>query len=442
MTAEPVREGEGALVRAMGVRALAATIYNITIGGGIFLLPAVAAAGLGAAAPVAYVICALAMGLVVLCFAEAGSRVALTGGPYAYVEVAFGPFAGFLTGILLWLLGSFATAAVASGLAGSMAAFWRPLGAPVPRALLLAVLFAGLAMVNIRGVRQGARLIEVVTVAKLLPLLLFVVVGAWFVHPGNLAWDGVPAARDVGRTAIVLVFAFAGIETALVPSGEVRDPARTVPRALFVAMVAVTLLYIAIQVVAQGVLAGAMAQHQDAPLAAAASRFAGRAGTLVMLAGAAISMFGFLSGMTLASPRALFALGRDGILPGRLAAVHPRFHTPFVAIMVQSAIACVLAVTGSFAALAVLANVSVLVLYLFCCVAVLELRRRDVRAGGIPFRVPGGWLVPAVAIIVLLWLLRSATLRELGIVAGVLVAAALLFVLTAPARRVPASNEL
>jgi amino acid transporter len=441
MTGDAVRGGERALVRVMGVRALAATIFNIMIGGGIFLLPAVAAAELGAAAPVAYLVCALAMGLVVLCFAEAGSRVSLTGGPYAYVEVAFGPFAGFLAGVLLWLVGSFATAAVASGLVGSLAGFWSPLGVPVPRMLLLTALFAGLALVNVRGVREGARLVEVVTVAKLLPLVLFVADGAFFVHPAKLAWSGVPAVSDVGSAAIVLIFAFAGIESALVPSGEVRDPARTVPRALFIAMAAVTLLYIAIQLVAQGLLAGEMARHQDAPLAAAAQGFAGRPGALVLLVGATISMVGFVSGMTLATPRTLFALGRDGILPGRLAAIHPRFRTPHVAIAVQSAIACVLAITGSFAALAILANVSVLVLYLFCCAAVLELRRRDVRAGGIPFRVPGGWLVPVLAIAVLLWLLRSATMRELGIVAGALGVAALLFVLTAPARRVPASSE-
>ena len=441
MIGEPSRSGDGALVRAMGVRSLAAATFNIMVGGGIFLLPAVAAAGLGAAAPLAYVVCAVAMGLIVLCFAEAGSRVSLSGGPYAYVEVAFGPFVGFLAGILLWLLGSFATAAVASGLAGSVAAFWSPLGAPTARAALLLAVFAVLAMINVRGVRQGVRFVEGVTVAKLLPLLLFVLVGAFFVHPGNLAWGAVPATRDVGRTAIVLIFAFAGMESALVPSGEIRDPARTVPRALFIAMGGVVLLYVAIQLVAQGVLAGEVASHPDAPLAAAALDFAGRTGAVVMLAGAAVSMFGFVSGMTLAVPRALFALGRDGVLPGRLAAVHPRFHTPHLAIIVQAAIACALAITGSFAALAVLANVSVLVLYLLCCVAVLELRRRDVRAGGIPFQVPGGWLVPVLAVAVILWLLWSATLRELGIVSGVLVAAALLFILKSAARRVPASPE-
>src|SRR5918912_1181768 len=128
------RAGEGTLVRAMGSRA-----------------------------PLAYLVCALAMGLVVLCFAEAGSRVSLTGGPYAYVEVAFGPFAGFLSGVLLWTLSSFAAAAVSSAFAGALAAFWAPLAQPVPRAILLATVFAALAAVNVRGVQAGMRLVEVVT---------------------------------------------------------------------------------------------------------------------------------------------------------------------------------------------------------------------------------------------------------------------------------------
>src|SRR5919198_1198548 len=154
------RAGEGALIRALGVRALSANTINVIIGGGIFVLPGLAAAGMGSRAPLAYLVCALAMGLVVLCFAEAGSRVSLTGGPYAYVEVAFGPFAGFLTGALLWSVTSFAGAAVASAFAGASATFWTLLAHPVPRALLLAALFTALAAVNVRGVLAGMRLVE------------------------------------------------------------------------------------------------------------------------------------------------------------------------------------------------------------------------------------------------------------------------------------------
>lgn len=415
------------LVRALGTRALAATIFNVTVGGGIFLLPAAAAAELGAAAPVAYLVCAVAIGLIVLCFAEAGSRVTLTGGPYAYVEVALGSYAGFLAGVLLWLLGSFGMAAVASGFAGSLGALWPAVSGQGARAVVLVSVFGFFAWVNVRGVRASSRLLEGVTVAKLLPLLLFVGVGAFFVRPAALAFT-MPAPGDVARASVVLIFAFAGVESALAPSGEVRDPARTVPRALAIAMVGVTLLYLALQLVAQGILGADLASATVAPLADAAGRAMGRPGRVLLLAGAVISMFGYVSGMTLAIPRALFALARDGFLPRAVARVHPRHHTPWVAVLVQATIAAVLALLGTFERLAILANVSALFLYLLCAVAAWLLRRRDVREGGVPFRVPGGNVVPWLAVAVILWLLAGATRQELAAVGVVLVVASAVYV--------------
>ena len=431
----PLRGGEAALQKAMGVRALAATTFNVMIGGGIFLLPAVAAAGVGAAAPLVYLICALAMGLIVLCFAQAGSRVSLTGGPYAYVETAFGSYGGFIAGVLVWLLGTLATAAVASGFAGSIGVLWAPASSPAARALLLAAMLGFLALVNVRGVQRGSRLIEVITVAKLLPLVFFVVVGAFFVRVEHLRWADSPSIAELGRVAVQLMFAFAGLESALVPSGEVRDPARTVPRALLIAMLTVMSLYVCIQLVAQGTLGVRIAEATDAPLAEAARTFTGSAGAMILLVGASISMFGHVSGMTLATPRALFALGRDGFLPARVAAVHPRFHTPHIAIILQAAIVFAMATSGSFARLFVLATVAVLVLYLLCCAAAWELGRRDVRTDGTPFRIPGGALVPVLAVLVILWLLSSATLEELGAVGAVLAVASLVYVITASRRR-------
>ena len=421
---------EAPLVRAIGVRGLAATTFNIVVGGGIFVVPAVAASGLGAAAPVAYLVCAAIMGLIALCMAEAGSRVARTGGPYAYVEAALGGFVGFLAGVLLWLLATLATAAVASVFASSVAVFAPALGGRAGRAAVLVSLFVVLALVNVRGVRQGTRLVELVTVAKLLPLVLFVAAGALFVRADYLAWDAVPSLDRVGRASIGLFFAFAGIESALMPSGEVRDPSRTVPLALMIAMIAVTSLYVAVQIVTQGVLGPELASEttqRGAPLAMAATTFAGLAGGLAMALAATISTLGHATGMTLAAPRALYAFGRQGVLPPMFGAVHPRFRTPHVAIVAQSAIAALLAITSQFAELFVLATVSTLVLYLLCCVSAVVLRRRDVRADGVPFRLPLGPLVPALACAAILWLLTSATTREMTLVAGVLLAAGVVF---------------
>lgn len=435
---------ESRLLRALGVWGLAASIVNVTIGGGIFRLPSAAAASLGAAAPLGYLVCALAMGLIVLCFAEAGSRVALTGGPYAYVEVAFGPFVGFLAGAVLWVVGTLALAAVATIFADTVGSLVPALEGSAGRAGVLVATFAVLAAVNVRGVRQGARLNAVATVAKLLPLALLALAGAFAVKGSNLAWTRAPGAGEVARASILMIFAFAGIESALVPSGEVREPERTVPRAILIAMVVVTVTYLALHLVAQGVLGSALADRRT-PLADASEVVFGPWGRTMLLVGAAVSMFGYVSGMTLAVPRALFALGRDGFLPRPLAAVHPRWHTPYVAIAVQSVVVCALAVTSGFERLAILANVSTLLVYAACALAAWELRRRDVRAGGIPFRVPAASLVPFASLAVIAWLLTSVTRQEWAVVGGELAVAAVVFLLTRSHRgrvRAAAAGEL
>src|SRR5579862_5216592 len=378
------------LVRAIGPRDLTASIVNVTIGAGIFVLPAVVAGQLGAAAPIAYLVCAALMALIVSCFAAAGSRVSLTGGLYAYVEVAFGPFVAFLAGILYSLMAAFAAASVASAFAGSVGAFWEPLNSPGGRTATLALLFATVAAINVRGVTLGARFVDVVTIAKLAPLAILVAAGVWSIRGEYLAWPALPEAAAVGRTAIVLIFAFVGVEIALVPGGEVRDPSRTVPRAVFAALAITTTLYLLIQAVAQGILGPSMSMYASAPLAEAASRVLGRGGRLLVLGGAAISMAGYVSGDMLGSPRALYAYARDGALPSALAYIHPRFRTPSIAIVVHAVIVATLAVSSSFTQLAIVANVAALTLYLMCIAASYELQRRDVRADGTPFTIPGG----------------------------------------------------
>lgn len=418
------------LVRAIGTWGLAASIVNVTVGGGIFRLPASpeVTGRLGAAAPLAYVACAIVMGLIVLCIAEAGSRVSMTGGPYAYVEATFGRYVGFLVGVMLWLLGCTAVPAVAGVFADTVARLVPAVGTSVGRAVFLALMFGAVATINVLGVRQGTRLNAVLTVAKLAPLLLLLVAGLFVVNGDNLRWtSGAPSAGDISRASVFLIFAFAGVESALVPSGEVRDPARTVPRAVFLATGLVTLLYIGLQVVAQGVL-GPQLVGDATPLASAAGRVFGPSGVVLLSVGFVISAFGYLSGMTLAVPRALYAFGRDGFLPRQVAAVHPRFHTPWVAIIVQSALAWLLAVTSGFERLAIIANVSAALVYLGCAAAAWKLRRMNVRqAEGTPFAIPGGAIVPVLTAVALLFLLSSVTAKEWSVLVTVIVVATVLY---------------
>jgi len=426
-------EGERGLARVIGRWGLAAGIVNVTVGGGIFRLPSGVAAEVGAAAPLAYLACTLAMGLIVLCFADAGSRVSMTGGPYAYVETAFGPFVGFVSGVLLWVGITLAVSAVSSFFADSIVALVPALGS-TGRAIAISAVLVALAAANVRGARGVTRFNTAATLAKLVPLVLLVLVGLATMKWSNLAWTTPPNGGAVARASVLLVFAFLGVESALVPSGEVDDPARTVPRAIFIAMTVVALLYVAIQLVAQGLL-GAALPGDPTPLASAANVALGPAGRTLILIGSTVSMFAYVSGMTLAVPRMLFAFGRDGFLPSALARVHPRWHTPYVAIVAQTAIVLLLALFARFEQLAVAANVTVLIVYGACCLAAAELRRRDVRSGGIPFRVPAGAVVPWLALAVITWILWGLRADEWRAAALVVAAAVVVYLATARTRR-------
>ena len=397
------------LTRAIGTLGLAAGIINITIGGGIFRLPADVAGKLGAAAPIAYIVCAVAMGLIVVCIAEAGKRVTLTGGPYAYVETVFGPYAGFISGVLLWMLGTFATAAVSTLLASSIGLLVPATSGWLAQAAILVTAFTFWSVINLRGVTLGVQLITLATLAKLFPLILIAVGGAFYVRSENFVMAVAPSATDIARTSLILIFAFAGIESALIPSGEVKDSERTVPRAIAAAMIGITTLYIALQMVAQGILGDGLRLATTSPLADAAGASMGGWARSLLLAGAAISMFGYLGGMTLSMPRIVYALARDRFLPHQLAEIHPVYRTPQAAIVFQAALTLVLAISGTFEKLAIFANVSALALYFGCAAAA--------------WRVGQSPIVPALACGVILWLLTGLTPDEwLGFGACIVVA--------------------
>jgi amino acid transporter len=307
-------------------------------------------------------------------------------------------------------------------------------GQGLPRAAIIVATVALLAFVNVRGVAIGARVIEGAVVAKLLPLVVFLAVGVFFVQPAALAWPGWPPGDKLGETVLLLIFAFVGIEVALVPSGEVRDPRRTVPRAIYLALGVTTALYLAVQAVAQGVLGAEMAGHAEAPLAAAAGRFLGEGGRLLVLAGGAVSMFGYLCGDMLSSPRSLYAFGRDRFLPSALGRIHPAFHTPHVAIVVHALLAAALAISSTFRHLAILSNVSVLTLYFLCCAAALRLVSRKAPAGEHDFTFPGARVFPVVAMAVIVWILAHATRQEYAVLVATFVVASVIYAVRRLAR--------
>jgi len=367
---------------------------------------------LGPAAILAYLVCGLAIALVLTCFAELGTRVTRSGGAVAYIEDSFGRMAGFVAWVVFTLgFCAAADAAVGAILIDTLAEVVPAAGRGAGRAVALVAVYGMLAAVNIGGVRAGARLAVAATAGKLLPLLLILGAGALAVNVTHLAWDVWPSAGQVGQASLVLFFAFAGAECAVTPGGEIRDPSRTVPRGLLGATAFLIALYCSVQLVSQGVLGPAIDRSGGAPLAAVAERLFGAGGRGLVLACTVLATLGVLAGDILATPRSFIPVAEDGLLPAALASVHARHRTPHVAILAYAAVSCALAVSGTFRPLAILASGSLLLVYLAVCLAALKMRRAGPAPAG-AFRAPGGPLVPLLGAFTVGWLLAHTTRAE------------------------------
>lgn len=382
-----------------------AIALNGVVGSGIFVLPATVAALMGPASPTAYLVAALLTALVVLCFAEAGSRFEETGGPYLYAREAFGGFVGFEVGWMFFLSRLAATAAIANAFVAYTGDFAPALAAGAARAALLTVVLAGLTAINVAGVRYGTAAVNVLTIAKLGPLLLFVTAGLWLTEATRHSVIDLRQAPALREASLLLIFAFGGFENASVPAEEARRPRHDVPIALVAAILITAVLYVLIQMVA---LAALPALARDAtPLASAARAFLGPAGGTVIAVGALVSTVGSLSALALIGPRILYALAAGGHLPAPLARVHPRFRTPHVSVVVFALCAWMAAVAGSFAELVAISAIARLLFSATTCVAVPVLRRKRDRQGA--FVIPGGPVVPLVGAAVSVWLLTGIT---------------------------------
>lgn len=371
---------DAGLVRGLGTWGLTASIISMIIGAGIFAVPSALAASVGAYAPMAFLACGVAMGAVAVCFAEGGSRVPTSGGAYGYIEAALGPLPGYVCGTLLWVSDALASGGVAAAFADVVASASPLRLAAFIRPAAIVALVGAIALLNLGGVRRGAQLVGVATVVKLIPLAAFVLVGATAVRGGNFASHAPVSSADAGRALILAMFALTGMEGSLCASGEVVQPARTIPRAIALALAAVTLLYLAIQVVAQGILGPALA-GSTSPLADAMGRVS-PAMRAFMLTGTGLVMVGWMGSDILSSPRMLFAFGRDGLLPRALGRVHPRTHVPYVAILSYATVVIALALAGSFGELAVLAALATAPLYIAGCLSAWRLARSNVALEG------------------------------------------------------------
>jgi len=409
-----MNDNEG-LKREIGLWGLISNSINIIIGAGIFILPVIVAEKLGTASIWAYIICGLLMIFIMLCFAETGTLITRSGGAYSYIESAFGKYAGFLTtNIFIFGAAIMANAAVANGLANTLAYFLPIFRIGWIRVLLFAFMFGGLAYINVRGVRKAIMIVKFNTIVKLSPLILIAVFGWFFMTPSGFSGISVHSVPDLGEMSLILIFAFVGAETALNVSGEIKNPKKTIPGGIMISILIVVVLYILIQMTVQGILGSSISDFRDAPLAEAARRMIGPAGATIVIIGATFSMFGNISGMVLNMPRVLFAAARDHVVPiNQLANVHKKFLTPHVSIITYACLGFIFASTGEFKQLAMLSSASYLLIYLGVVLSLVKFRINGLSEKG-SYSIPGGYLIPVISALVILWLLSNLPLKELG----------------------------
>jgi amino acid transporter len=411
MQTEPaaVNTAPEGLVRGIRKWDLVAVAINGIIGAGIFGLPAKVYALIGSYSLIAFVACAIVVTLIILCFTEVGSRFDETGGPYLYAREAFGPTVGFEVGWLSWLARLTAFAANCNLMVSYLAFFWPGASAPLQRAVIITVVVISLAAINFIGVRQAAIASDFFTIGKLIPLLIFIAGGLFFLKPHAFAFGPRPSTGAFSQSVLLLIFAFTGFEMAAIPAGEVRDPRRNLPRALLIATGVVATTYILVQVVCVGTLP--QLANSTKPLADAAQNFMGTAGAAIISAGAIISIAGNLNILVLSGSRLPFAFAEQKQLPQLVARVHRQFLTPHVAIAITASAMLILTLKSSFVAALTISAIARLVTYAATCAALPVLRRRS----GVPaalFRVRGGPIIAVAALILAVWLLANSTLRE------------------------------
>lgn len=412
------------LKRELGKWDLTAIGVNQVIGGAVFLMAAPLALQIGAWSAIAVALVGILSLMIALNFAEAGSRFDGTGGAYLYTRAAFGRFFSFEVGWMMWITRVASWASVVNGLTTALAYYWPGLGADQPglaRETVITVVILTIMTINVLGIRQSAWVVNTLTVGKLTPLVIFIALGLPHVDVAALQPDMALTWTQISTAALLLIFAYGGYEVVGVPAGEARDPKRDVPFAMVMTIVVVAIVMTLAQVVAMGTLPG-IADSQR-PLADASLLFLGGWGALLMTTGGAVSMSGNNMGQALSGSRNLYALAEQGDLPSWFGRVHPKFHTPAVAIIFTSLIALWLALSGDFVTLAAASAVSRLLVYAGTCASVLKLRGQ----GRAPFTIPGGPVIPVVALVVSLAILGGATAIQLQVGGVALVVGALLY---------------
>jgi basic amino acid/polyamine antiporter, APA family len=414
------------LLRGIGFAGVALIVLNSVIGAGIFALPSAIAARAGLLSPWLFLVCGLLVITVVLTYSELASYFRDTGGPVLYTSAAFGPLTGFSTGWIFFLSRMTAFAANTNVLVTYLGAAWPWLAGGTGRGVAIVVVCSALTWANYVGVRDGVRTVGVLTIFKILPLLLLILLGLPHVGGDVLFPDVVPAIEDLGDTTLLLIYAYVGFEAATITAGETSRPRRNLPRALVATVAATGALYFLIVLVYIAVLPGA--GDQGLTLVDLGRELAGPAGALLITATAVFSIGGNLASNMLTVPRLTFALAEQRLLPQWFGRVHSRFRTPGNSILFLGALSLVFALSGSFLWLAAASSLTRLIVYVLCIAALPVIRRRaDREARASAFRLKGGYAIPAIALLVSCWIAAQSSLYSWQLTGLLLLAGLLLY---------------
>lgn len=416
------------LIRGIGAGGVALIVLNSMIGSGIFALPATVNENAGALGPWLFLACGVLITAIVLTYSELASYFRESGGPVLYTSAALGPLAGFCAGWFLYLSRMTAFAANCTVMALYLGTVWPWFGEGLGRAAMILAVCCALTWVNYLGVKDGIRAIGALTFFKVGPLILLVLIGLPYVSSAILWPSPLPRVDDPGGTMLLLIYAFVGFEAGTITAGETSRPRHTLPRVLVATVAATGVLYFLISLVYVAALPSV--EGNDTTLVAIGGVLAGSAGIVAITAAAIFSIGGNLASNMLTVPRLTYALAKEGMLPQWFATVHPRYATPSNSIVFLGALTLIFALSGSFAWLAAASSLSRLIVYILCICSLPVIRRRaDSQARTHAFRLPGGYLIPALALVLCLWIALQSTASSWQVTAGLAVSGLLLFAL-------------
>jgi basic amino acid/polyamine antiporter, APA family len=400
------------LVRGISRWDLTAIVINTIIGAGIFGLPAKVTALIGSWSILAFVLCALIIGLIVVCFAEVSSRFQSTGGMYLYAKEAFGSVVGFEVGWLYWVVRVTTFAANCNLMLAYLSFFFPDAKEGNTRTILIICIVSFLTIINLIGVRQSAILTNIFTVGKLVPLILFASVGLFFISPTNFNFSINPDYTTFASATLLLIYAFVGFEAAVIPAGETKNPQKNVPFALLLGLAICAILFILIQIVAIGTLPELA--KSEKPLADSASVFLGAFGATLISVGAVVSIFGNLNGGFLTATRMPFAMAEQKELPEFIGKTHEKFKTPYISILLTSIVVLIWTLQSSFFSAVAIATITRLIVYATTCAALPVFRFKENSPKAV-FTAPFGILLAVLSLALIIWLLTQVDFAKEGL---------------------------